>query len=336
MSSPNRTSDILDALCPMHLTMGADAVICHVGPTLLKMRPEGQILGRTFWDVFAVRRPKTVTDTAGLLAHAGKKLHLRLRSTPESEFKAVLVPTETEPFVINLSFSVSIAEVVQHYALTSADFPPTDLTIDMLYLIEAQSAAMHASRKLTQRLQGAKIAAEEQAFTDTLTGLKNRRAMDYVLDRLRGWNAPFAVMNLDLDFFKQVNDTLGHAAGDHVLQKMAQVLVSETRENDVAIRLGGDEFALILPHMTDAATLAAIAQRIIATLSEPIPFQGEVCRVSASVGSAIFDPKSGTPMGEVLEHADIALYASKRAGRSRYTAYTPELSVADPQVDAAT
>jgi len=76
---------------------------------------------------------------------------------------------------------------------------------------------MEASRTLNQRLQGAKIAAEEQAFTDTLTGLKNRRALNLVLARLSEAKVPFTVMQLDLDYFKAVNDTYGHAAGDHVL-----------------------------------------------------------------------------------------------------------------------
>ena len=319
-------SDVLDVLCPLHLIMSDDGTILHCGPTLTKMDLEADLVGRRFGDVFSIRRPKTLRSIDALIGHAGKKLHLRLRRPPQTAFKAVLVPTTENRFVVNLSFSISIAEAVKNHALTSSDFPPTDLTIDMLYLIEAQTAAMHASRSLTHRLYGDKIAAQEQAFTDTLTGLRNRRAMDQVLQRLLGWGAPFAVMNIDLDFFKEVNDTQGHAAGDHVLRKMADILAAETRENDVPIRLGGDEFALILPHTSDEETLALIANRIIAAVNDPIVYQGKTCNVSASIGSAIFDPAKSVSVDEVFERADATLYASKWAGRGRHTAFSEGLS----------
>lgn len=103
---------------------------------------------------------------------------------PKTEVKGLLVagPSEGQS-IVNLSFGISVVDAVSDYSLNSADFAATDLTIEMLYLVEAKSAAMEASRKLNLRLQGAMIAAEEQAFTDTLTGLKNRRAMDHVLAR---------------------------------------------------------------------------------------------------------------------------------------------------------
>ena len=122
----------------------------------------------------------------------------------------------------------------------------------MLYLVEAKSAAMDESRALNSRLQGAKIAAEEQAFTDTLTGLKNRRALDHVMARLLAMGEVFSCMHVDLDYFKSINDTLGHAAGDHVLQVVAQVLVAETRAPDTIARVGGDEFVILVHDMDDA------------------------------------------------------------------------------------
>ena len=149
------------------------------------------------------------------------------------------------------------------YALVSSDFAATDLAIEMLYLVEAKSAAMEASRKLNLRLQGAMIAAEEQAFTDTLTGLKNRRAMDHVLARLIEAGREFALMHIDLDFFKAVNDTLGHAAGDHVLQNVARIMVEETRSDDTVARVGGDEFVILFDGLTDRETLVRVAERII-------------------------------------------------------------------------
>ena len=222
---------------------------------------------------------------------------------------------------INLSFGISVLEAVRDYDLTSADFSPTDLTIEMLYLVEAKSAAMEASRQLNTRLQGAKIAAEEQAFTDTLTGLKNRRAMDHVLGRLISSGREFALMHLDLDFFKQVNDTLGHAAGDAVLQQAARIMVECTRQSDTVVRVGGDEFVMILEGALDTERLAAIAKRLISKLEEPIPFGAEICRISASAGTTLSTWQTEPDAQQLLNQADLALYAAKRAGRAQHFFY---------------
>lgn len=99
----------------------------------------------------------------------------------------------------------------------------------MLFLVEAKNAAMQASRNLSERLQVARIAAEERAFRDALSGLGNRRALDAMLETLAAQRAAFSMMNVDLDFFKQVNNTHGHAAGDHVINTAAHILRQETR-----------------------------------------------------------------------------------------------------------
>ena len=169
------------------------------------------------------------------------------------------------------------------------------------------------------------IAAEEQAFTDTLTGLKNRRAMDLVLSRKLGLGDSFACMHLDLDYFKAINDTYGHAAGDHVLQVAAQVLVDETRAQDTIARVGGDEFVLLIDQIDDPDRISQIATRMIARLEEPVPFNGHVCRISGSSGS-VHVSQIENPTAEALLHAaDVALYASKGAGRGRHTVFSPEL-----------
>jgi diguanylate cyclase (GGDEF)-like protein len=168
-------------------------------------------------------------------------------------------------------------------------------------------------------LQGAKIAAEEQAFTDTLTGVKNRRAMDHILERYVEADLPFSVMHVDLDWFKQVNDTHGHAAGDHVLQVAARILVDETRADDTVIRAGGDEFLLIFPRLVRRDRLAAVAGRILSRLDAPIPYRGAACRVSASIGIASRAGGDALSAEAVVAAADAALYRSKKAGRARFS-----------------
>ncbi|MEL7131887.1 MAG: GGDEF domain-containing protein [Pseudomonadota bacterium] len=316
----------LDILCPMHMILGPTGHVVHAGSTLRKLRPGHPMEGRRFLEIFDLKRPRAITSMGGLRETAGTKLHLQLRDAPKTEVKGLLVPGLVEgQSIVNLSFGISVVDAVSDYALTSADFAATDLTVEMLYLVEAKSAAMEASRKLNLRLQGAMIAAEEQAFTDTLTGLKNRRAMDHVLARHADWGTCFGLMQIDLDWFKAVNDTLGHAAGDHVLQTVARVMVEETRESDTVARVGGDEFVIILPHAKNGDAMQGIGHRIIQRLSRPIPFQGEICNISASIGSAIYDPGSGQSVAEVMDDADVALYASKHGGRGQQTQYAPML-----------
>jgi diguanylate cyclase (GGDEF)-like protein len=326
MTDERTTSDILDVLCPMHMVVSATGHVLHAGPTVQKLRTDTPMVGRRFLEIFDLKRPRAVSTMDMLRATAGTKLHLKLRDAPQTEVKGVLVPgIEPGENIINLSFGISVVDAVSDYALTSADFAATDLTVEMLYLVEAKSAAMDASRKLNLRLQGAMIAAEEQAFTDTLTGLKNRRAMDHVLARHIEWDTRFGYMQIDLDWFKAVNDTLGHGAGDHVLQTVARIMVEETRDSDTVARIGGDEFVIILPHARDAGGLKGIGERIIQLLSRPIPFQGEECRISASIGTAFFEPGSGQTISEIMDDADVALYASKHGGRGRLTIYQPSL-----------
>tara|TARA_R110002072_G_scaffold119877_6_gene252807 strand:- start:2024 stop:3064 length:1041 start_codon:yes stop_codon:yes gene_type:complete len=320
-------TDVLDVLCPMHLTLNATGHITHAGPTIQKMRSDAPMIGQRFLELFVVKRPRSIAGMDDLRRATDLKLHLELRDAPRTELKGIMVPTSAVDgsVIVNLSFGISILDGVRDYSLTNADFAATDLAIEMLYLVEAKTAAMEASRRLNLRLQGAKIAAEEQAFTDTLTGLKNRRAMDTILSRLVAGQSSFAVMHIDLDYFKAVNDTLGHAAGDHVLQTVARIMVEETRDTDVVARVGGDEFTVILPDVRSDDILHRVGRRIIDRLEEPVHFNGYECNISASIGTVWIQSGDHPSMEALLSDADVALYASKHAGRARQTFYSPEL-----------
>jgi len=329
---------MMDTLCPMHVVLNATGHIIHAGPTLAKLRPEGDPTGLRFLELVELKRPRTGTTMPELLALAGVKLHLQLRDAPRTGLKGVLVPLpEGAGFgpeggaVVNMSFGISILDAVRDFDLTNADFAPTDLAMEMLYLVEAKTAAMEASRKLNLRLQGAKVAAEEQAYTDTLTGLKNRRALDHVLARLSETETDFALMNCDLDFFKAVNDTLGHAAGDFVLQTVARIMVEETRGDDAIVRTGGDEFVLIFPRLIDPSRVSEIALRLIRRLEEPIPFNGDMCRISASIGVTLSAQYKNPSLDRIMEDADIALYAAKSAGRGQHKMFDATMGDGAPQ-----
>ncbi len=320
-----KTADLgqlLDTLCPMFVLVDDMGRIGQVGPTLQKLRPDRPMVGRSFLDVFELVRPRSITTVAALMMVPDRKLHLRFQDRPQTAFKGLIAPFPGGcGAVINLSFGISILDAVRDYSLTSTDFPGTDLAIELLYLVEANSAAMEASRSLNLRLQGAMLAAEEQAYTDTLTGLKNRRAMDHILGHLISTKSSFAMMHLDLDFFKSVNDRLGHAAGDYVLQQAAKIMLDVTRSDDTVARVGGDEFVLIFKGMNDRTKLDGIAGRLISRLRKPMQFDGATCRISASIGTALSTQFEVPKAEDILHAADLALYAAKRSGRSCHRFY---------------
>jgi diguanylate cyclase (GGDEF)-like protein len=154
---------------------------------------------------------------------------------------------------------------------------------------------------------------EEQATHDQLTGLANRRLFHSRWQQSLGEaGGPTALLYIDLDGFKPVNDTLGHDAGDGVLIEVAERLRRLVRAGDVVARLGGDEFAIILP-WTDAATANAIAQRLVAELAKPFNLDLRPVSIGASVGAVTAGPNAD-PEAE-LRRADTAMYAAKAAGR---------------------
>jgi len=318
-------TEALDILMPMHLQISPTGHVLHAGPTLRKLRPDTAMEGMRVLELFLFKNPRSVQSVEDLRNCAGKRLKLQFRETPKTGLKGSLVIAGPEDLLLlNLSFGISVVEAIRDYNLHAADFAPTDLSVELLYLMEAKSAAMTESHKLNRHLQAAKIAAEEQAFTDTLTGLKNRRALSHIMDRLLTEPRAFGLMQLDLDFFKSVNDELGHGAGDHVLQRAAAIMVEHTRQDTVLIRAGGDEFVLIFPDLKDARQLMMIAERLIGALEEPIPFGSATCNISASIGASLVKSGCFEQASDLLEQVDQALYASKHAGRGCATFYEPD------------
>jgi len=157
-----------------------------------------------------------------------------------------------------------------------------------------------------------------QASQDPLTGLKNRRRFEEELRteiaRSRREGSEGALLMLDLDNFKQVNDTLGHPVGDRVIAEMASVLRARMRETDVVARLGGDEFAVALPRC-DEAEARTVAEAIATAVRTHAPREEGVPPITVSVGIAMFGSEPGTRFEDLQEEADAALYEAKRAGR---------------------
>ena len=180
------------------------------------------------------------------------------------------------------------------------------------------------------------------AHYDALTGLPNRLLLrdrvEQAMAHAQRNRASMAVMYLDLDGFKQVNDTLGHGAGDLLLVEFARRVVQVVRASDTVCRHGGDEFTVLLTGPADAEHASAVADKIMATCRMPFGVQGRSVRVGVSGGVALY-PAHGTGLDDLLRHADTALYASKRSGRNCFHLYTsaqtPPLWLAAPDAPDA-
>ncbi|HEX5166730.1 MAG TPA: GGDEF domain-containing protein, partial [Thermomicrobiales bacterium] len=160
-----------------------------------------------------------------------------------------------------------------------------------------------------------------QAYHDPLTGLSNRA---HFLERLEEHQRQdtVAVLFIDLDNFKEVNDRLGHNAGDRVLCIIAERLRLCLRDGDLAARLGGDEFTVLLQGLTAPHSVDSVARRILQVLSEPIAIDGESVLITPSIGVAITTPDLDDTSEGLLRAADTAMYRAKRDGKARYAVFS--------------
>jgi diguanylate cyclase (GGDEF)-like protein len=162
---------------------------------------------------------------------------------------------------------------------------------------------------------------ESLALKDPLTGLANRRLlaerMSMALDHARRNQSALAVVYLDLDGFKQVNNTLGHGAGDGLLKMVAERLLATVREEDTVARMGGDEFIIGLWHLSSADDAATVASKVIEVVSLPYDIEGHAVRITVSAGIGIY-PLHGEDADTLMRSADMALYETKRAGKNAY------------------
>ena len=174
----------------------------------------------------------------------------------------------------------------------------------------------------------AEAGARQEAMRDSLTGLCSRALFqEQVTVALRGSDdgpPGYAVMLIDLDRFKAVNDTLGHPVGDALLRLVAKRLRSVVRQHDTIARLGGDEFGLLVSPALAQDDMAALAGRIVDVLGRPYLVDGHLVNVGASIGVAV-SPQDGQDYNQLLKNADLALYAAKNAGRSTYSFFEPAM-----------
>ena len=189
---------------------------------------------------------------------------------------------------------------------------------------EMRARIMRSNEKLTDAL----VTIQDMATHDSLTGLPNRASLSDILEHAINMadraKVGLAVLFMDLDHFKAINDTMGHSTGDQLLREIGRRLRSSIRGSDLVARLGGDEFVVMVEGVTDHQSLAILAAKILGAVSQPIKLQGHEVKVTASIGISVF-PDDGRDVTALLANADMAMYRSKELGRNRSSEYSAEL-----------
>jgi diguanylate cyclase (GGDEF)-like protein len=187
--------------------------------------------------------------------------------------------------------------------------------------LKVRNSELEESRELL-RLSEARY--RELALHDTLTGLPNRAFfnanINHILSSAKSCQKYVALLFMDLDLFKNVNDALGHKAGDIVLIQAAERLLTCIRNKDIVARLGGDEFAIVLPDIENYADAEFVAERVIRTISKPFEFDGETCCLGVSIGISLY-PADTEDYDKLLQLADKAMYRVKKEGKNNYMFY---------------
>jgi diguanylate cyclase (GGDEF)-like protein/PAS domain S-box-containing protein len=200
---------------------------------------------------------------------------------------------------------------------------PVELRIGAIE-INGQQHLLSLARDVSER-QVLQDHIQHLAYHDALTSLPNRamfnRKLSQALTRARPLGRRLAVMFIDLDRFKNINDTLGHNAGDHLLQEMARRLQSVMRQGELLARLGGDEFVVLLEDIGDTGHIALVARRVLDALVRQYPLDGQIVHITASIGISVC-PDDSLDQFSLMKHADVAMYRAKDAGKNNFQFYS--------------
>jgi len=199
-----------------------------------------------------------------------------------------------------------------------------DVEVSVAYLDIGGGKLVAFIRDISER-KNTEEQIRQLAYYDTLTGLPNRRLLvdrlDHALAQARRFHRSLAVMFLDLDRFKLINDTLGHSSGDELLRQVATRLAACVREGDTVARPGGDEFVIVLTEVAQPQDAAGVARKVITAFDAPFPVAGQELRVTTSIGIAIYPIDGADDVDELMKKADMAMYRAKEAGRNGYRFY---------------
>lgn len=244
----------------------------------------------------------------------------------EDELLEFILEQLTETDAINFKTSIAQDNVEKRNFLTLKSGKIIEYYLRPQQLMGEIVGRIWSFRDVTREKQKEAI-AKHQALHDALTNLPNRilfnQKFSAALSDVANHSHLIAVMFLDLDRFKEVNDTLGHSAGDLLLQSVVQRLLGCLRETDVLARWGGDEFVLLLPQIHGRENASEVARRLVEVLQPQFFLEGHCVDVTVSIGISVY-PHDGLDMSTLLQKADVALYRAKKCGRNNYQHYSAD------------
>ena len=310
---------LIDVVFPFHLVLDGELTIVQVGSSLRRIAPQ-VAPGCRLDDVLRVTSPRG-PRTFAAFAKAARSLFLleapggslTLRGQMLHDEEAGVVVFVGSPWITQLG-------AIGDQGLSLGDFAVAvaDSVVDYLLLLQTQAHALEQAKVLSSQLEDVASELSYQAHHDPLTRLPNRGRFAELLDAALNADGGLrrhavGVLLMDLDGFKDVNDSLGHDVGDLVLQEVARRLRSALRVNDEVARLGGDEFVVLLPAIADVADAVVIAKRIGAELAAPFSVNGVMIRLAGSIGIAT-SPIGPVDRKTLIKQADVAMYRAKRGG----------------------
>jgi diguanylate cyclase (GGDEF)-like protein len=299
----------------------------HLGDrgVLALLRRDGRVVA---WQHGAALRSGGQEDLADLAARAGHSLQGQAVMLDGTAMVATVRELFGVPLTVVLGLSVDEQRAAANWERRRYLWMAGAMTLALLSLSGLLGrmnwlALRHRRVQSEARMAHARQ-IEHLAYHDSLTGLANRsfytRLLEHEVAQARRQQRSVALMFLDLDRFKLVNDTLGHDVGDGLLQEVARRLQAAVREGDVVARLGGDEFVVLLSRTEDEADASQVARRVLARLAPACEVLGHELRITASLGLAFY-PRDGLDEQTLAKHADIAMYQAKQAGRNNFQFY---------------
>ena len=246
------------------------------------------VVGKPFVSLFTTQSKEIILDILDLVVKTGQ--------LEKDRCEAILLKHSGQTMVVDMVMQLAASE----------DGKSQELSVDI--------------RDISERKE-AELALMELAHKDELTGLFNRKSFldlaDHSIKRAERFKDKIAIMFIDLDGFKGVNDSFGHRTGDLLLKELAMRLISCVRASDCVARVGGDEFLILLENVNDESEIKDLAAKIISTLSQRIDIEGEIVQLGASIGISVF-PEKGTTVNELINKADQAMYEIKNSGKNNF------------------
>jgi len=320
VGSGSRIDAILDRLFPFHivLDLDGDLPIARAGEALRRWIAH-DLSGDSFTDVFTVLRPAiTILDQANLVAKRDAVFVLGVNDH-FAKLRGQMLLVGPGRAIFLGSPVLTSASKVEDLGLAMSDFAPHDATVDLIVLqrfAEMQLSDLEDKAAELSEAQRVRDQLSESASTDSLTGLANRRAFWDRCGRELTDGTELALLFIDVDRFKAVNDVHGHGTGDAVLRWIGRCLSAAVRPVDLVARLGGDEFAVLLTNVDREGT-AVIVDRIQAAVNEPTEIGGHSATTSLSIG--VVHRTANETVDDLLQDADAAMYEGRQRGPGRVT-----------------